>query len=519
MTTTPQTPHNPPGNGGGDEQPSQATSPQGTPQPSGTSHVLLTQEQLQQLLNQQTSSSNQISSMFDGQQFISRDVNSLIPFLKDDTNFEGRNLWIDNVETSLESNGSGIRWIGKCEEVLAVPEGHPWTADSATSINCNVNTVVPFATVLTARAADKIVTTLVESAEHSDRRALAKVPDRIITALSAWVYSALKIKIGEKQRTLLTGIEKGDGFELVRKIRVTVDGVTESPLDLLARRKGLLKLEKLEDWNDYKAALLQLIRDWEKAIDDGVVDRYEQFTPFQQREVLRESAHIVHGLDIWMDEERNKDKRIIDVLAYGDVLVKSQKRRLERMKSASAVHAHVGVSGDLPDSQADTDAYYAEPAYKRARGGWEPMRGGKSGSRKGKGKGGAKGKGKGRPKGAGKGKGKGKGRASKGAGKGKGGWPRQWYPQTTWHYGWQPQHQQQQQWYPDDWGYQSWYADGDGNGAGAGMAPALAAQPTLPAADDAAAAYYADGDGAHDGGDPDVQAWADDQQDWSWADY
>ena len=273
--------------------------------------------------------------MFDGQQFISRDVNSFILFLKDDTNFEGRNLWIDNVETSLESNGSGIRWIGKCEEVVAVPEGHPWTADSATSSICNVNTVVPFAKVLTARAADKIVTTLVESAEHSDRRALAKVPDRIITALSAWVYSALKIKIGEKQRTLLTGIEKGDGFELVRKIRVTVDGVTESPLDLLARRKGLLKLEKLEDWNDYKAALLQLIRDWEKAIDDGVVDRYEQFTPFQQREVLRESAHIVHGLDIWMDEERNKDKRIIEVLAYGDVLVKSQKKRLERMKSAS----------------------------------------------------------------------------------------------------------------------------------------------------------------------------------------
>ena len=274
MTTTPQTPHNPSGNGGGDEQPSQATSPQVTPQPSGTSHVLLTQEQLQQLLNQQTSSSNQISSMFDGQQFISRDVNSLIPFLKDDTNFEGRNLWIGNVETSLESNGSGIRWIGKYEEVFAVPEGHPWTADSATSIICNVNTVVPFAKVLTARAADKIVTTLVESAEHSDRRALAKVPDRIITALSAWVYSALKIKIGEKRRTLLTGVEKGDGFELVRKIRVTVDGVTESPLDLLARRKGLLKLEKLEDWNDYKASLLQLIRDWEKAIDDGIVPEF-----------------------------------------------------------------------------------------------------------------------------------------------------------------------------------------------------------------------------------------------------
>ena len=56
---------------------------------------MLTQEQLHQLLNQQTSSSDRVSSMFDGQQFISRDVNSLIPFLKDDTDFDGRNLWID----------------------------------------------------------------------------------------------------------------------------------------------------------------------------------------------------------------------------------------------------------------------------------------------------------------------------------------------------------------------------------------------------------------------------------------
>ena len=72
------------------------------------------------------------------------------------------------------------------------------------------------------------------------------------------------------------------------------------------------------------------------------------------------------------------------------------------------------------------------------------MRGGKSGSRKGKGKGKGGAKSKGCPNGAGKGKGKGKGRANKGAGKGKGGWPRQWYPQTTWHYGWQPQHHQLQ---------------------------------------------------------------------------
>ena len=114
--------------------------------------------------------------MFDGQLFISRDVNSLIPFLKDDTNFEGRTLCIDNVETSRESNGSGIRWIGKCEEVFAVPEGHPWTADSATSIICNVNTVVPFAKVLTARAADKIVTTLVESAGTPISVRLQKCP-------------------------------------------------------------------------------------------------------------------------------------------------------------------------------------------------------------------------------------------------------------------------------------------------------------------------------------------------------
>ena len=198
---------------------------------------MLTQEQLNDLLNQRTSAVDRTSSMFDGQQIVFKDINALIPFLPEDANFDGRSLWIDNIETLLDSNSSGIRWIANGVEVLAVPEGHDWTADTASRIICNVNTVVSFAKVLSENAEDRIVTTLVESAEHLNRRALAKVPDRIVNALSAWVYSALKIKIGEKQRTLLTGVDRGDGFKLVHQIRVTVDGVTESPLDLLSRRK------------------------------------------------------------------------------------------------------------------------------------------------------------------------------------------------------------------------------------------------------------------------------------------
>ena len=92
--------------------------------------------------------------------------------------------------------------------------------------------------------------------------------------------------ISESRRFQLANSLSCDGFKLVHQIRVTVDGVTESPLDLLSRRKRLLKPEKPEDWNDYKAALLQLIRDWEKAIDDGIVDdgivdKYGRFTLFQ----------------------------------------------------------------------------------------------------------------------------------------------------------------------------------------------------------------------------------------------
>ena len=155
---------------------------------------MLTQEQLNDLLNQRTSAIDRTSAMFDGQQIVFKDFNALIPFLPEDANFEGRSLWIDNIETLLDSNFSGIRWIANREEVLPVPEGHDWTADTASRIICNVNTVVSFAKVLSANTEDRIVTTLVESAEHSNRRALAKVPDRIVNALSAWVYSALKIK-------------------------------------------------------------------------------------------------------------------------------------------------------------------------------------------------------------------------------------------------------------------------------------------------------------------------------------
>ena len=75
----------------------------------------------------------------------------------------------------------------------------------------------------------------------------AKVPDRIVDAMSAFVYGALKMKIPEKQRTLLTGIRVNDGFALVRAIRSTVDGVTESPLSILAQSKKQISQAPRDD--------------------------------------------------------------------------------------------------------------------------------------------------------------------------------------------------------------------------------------------------------------------------------
>ena len=93
------------------------------------------------------------------------------------------------------------------------------------------------------------------------------------------------MKIPEKQRTLLTGIRVNDGFALVRAIRSTINGFTESPLSILAQRKQSLTLSGLDGWITYKKELLQLIRDQERCISDGTVDADENLT--QIPELLR----------------------------------------------------------------------------------------------------------------------------------------------------------------------------------------------------------------------------------------
>ena len=207
--------------------------------------MIITNDQLMSLLEARKPTGFSGRDNYDGAQCLFRDINHLINLLPDDADYDARSLWIDNVETLLGQNLSGIRWIADGEDLTVCDEGQVLSADNGRIVQLAVNTVVPFVKVLTN--SDKMVTHLIRDNARMCH-VHAKVPDRIVDAMSAFVYGALKMKIPEKQRTLLTGIRVNDGFALVRAIRSTVDGVTESPLSILAQRKQSLKLSGLDGY-------------------------------------------------------------------------------------------------------------------------------------------------------------------------------------------------------------------------------------------------------------------------------
>ena len=193
--------------------------------------------------------------------------------------------------------------------------------------------------------------------------------------------------------------------------------MTESPLDLLDNRKRSLKLASIDAWPVFKADLLKLVADWESRRLSGDIPEDEKLTLHRQKELIKDVCFEIDNLDTWIDSHRGAS--ILEIFQQGDVLVRSKKRKLERMRDAQGVHAHAAFH-----EQEDTEygAYYGrEDADGRKRRRAE--------RRQPKGKGRGKGKGKGS-----KGKGS-KGKGSKGKGKG---------------YRWSD-------WYDDQW--DDWYGD------------------------------------------------------------
>ena len=458
------------------------------------------------------------SSRHDGEQVIMRDVSNMVRPLKADANYETRMRWIEDVETSFQTNGSGIRWRCDGERLDSVSEGNAWIPENIRQRKFHINTVVPF-NVIFSTTRDTCFLLEEASDEAPGSRYTVRVPRRIMDAIAAYVYGVLKVKIPDEQRTLLTSVNKRDGFALIQSVRNTHDGVTESTITLLDKRRDDLRLQSLDHWPTYKSDLLKLIADWDMHVKHGNVPETEAFTLYRQKELIRRTAWRVRNLDTWMDD--NPDCRILSILKRGDSLVRSQKSNIERMKETKEVHAHVANSyaNDSGEEYDECSNYYS-----RGKGGYKRQRTGYYGKGKGKGKG-YKGKGKGRK---GKGKGKGKGRKGKGKGKGKGDSysPRGKSSHGSWQWTWTWDDEADDSWW---WNSHNWYSESEGAGASAERKQETAARvhspvPPAPqshagtAAADSAASYYSSRD-EHPAEDADIGAWASDPDEWDWQDY
>ena len=94
---------------------------------------MLTADQLQTLLsNIQTLASNAGRanssaglSDYDGQPVVYRSVKAEIKELSPTANFDDRSAWIENIETSMQNDNSGIRWMATNQLLSCVPEGEP----------------------------------------------------------------------------------------------------------------------------------------------------------------------------------------------------------------------------------------------------------------------------------------------------------------------------------------------------------------------------------------------------------
>ena len=231
---------------------------------------MLTADQLQTLLsNIQTLASNAGRanssaglSDYDGQPVVYRSVKAEIKELSPTANFDDRSAWIENIETSMQNDNSGIRWMATNQLLSCVPEGEPWSDDRARQRSFTINAVIPYHSILSCQSLSSCFF-VTEDLSNPIQKYKVRVPTRITTELSRFIYNTLKPKIPEEQRQLHSEVNKGDGIALVKKVRSCPDSVTESPLDLLDNRKRPLKLASIDAWPVFKADLLKLVADWE----------------------------------------------------------------------------------------------------------------------------------------------------------------------------------------------------------------------------------------------------------------
>ena len=128
-----------------------------------------------------------------------------------------RSLWINNIEMSLSTNTSGIRWQENNRLISCILESEIGVPDAVEQgRNFNVDIVVPFSANFAASSwtTCKIILTC-----DANESCYVQIPKRIWTALNKQVYSMLVPKIPSSLQHIIQYVSKYDAHSLILHIR------------------------------------------------------------------------------------------------------------------------------------------------------------------------------------------------------------------------------------------------------------------------------------------------------------
>jgi hypothetical protein len=336
-----------------------------------------------------------------------------------------RTSWLDEQFDNLRR--TGIQWTLFAQQaIVSVPEDQPYDIIALQ----NPNHLFDHLSVLIPMSLYKDYTpgtsmTVVLPDIHGNRRRVL-VPGHIHRALSSETFLVIRRNLPSSLEMFHLNCFDQRAESLIDSLRSTSDLIHQSHSDVLEIRLGKLELLKLTEWKVKRAELLKLHRDYESAVQRGLIDFDEGVNIKQWRKhIAKKFNGVLKGIRLWLNEAPNVNCTIHQALSHCDAIAADLAHSVEdRKKSetsfASEMDSHLGQFDDAgAGGYADGDYNEVMYGYGYGNHDYQYHDGHGKGFR-------SKGRGKGKGKGRGRGKGfrsagyDGKGRRGKGSdGKGR----------------------------------------------------------------------------------------------------
>ena len=167
--------------------------------------------------------------------------------------------WIGKLRNAFLTAGSGVVWHNS----HTIPGDTPKTV----LISCVCRFTLVFDTEI-----DKDCRITVLPVEENATHIRVTPPQEILDQLSSGVYSAIYQLIDWEDRMFYEGVPDGDGWALLKRLR-TVESHDGDYVSILENRRSKLKCTSLKSFSAFKASVLQLKSDWDKAVQSRRIEK------------------------------------------------------------------------------------------------------------------------------------------------------------------------------------------------------------------------------------------------------